>query len=351
MTRPLPLPPPHPLSRSRSCRVSPATDRCASRRALLGTLAAAVMACAGASAQAQAPEWPSRPLKILVGFPGGSTPDLAARALAESLGKTLGQPVVVENRPGAAGNIAADAVAKAGDDHTLGVVINGNLTSARLLNPALPYDPARDFTLLSLLATAPLVLVTPTELPRGADFVAAARASGTQWSYGSVGLGSVGHLGMEVVKARIGRGFDAQHVPYNGNPAVIGALIGGQIKAALMPPGIAMPQVQGGKLNVVGLTGPRSPLAEGVPSLAELGVSLDPLEVWVALVGPASLSAAAQARLAREVPAAVNGDARARLLAGGWQAQGSSGDGLRQRVQRETELLGGIIRERGIKLQ
>jgi hypothetical protein len=197
MTRPLPLPPPHPLSRSRSCRVSPATDRCASRRALLGTLAAAVMACAGASAQAQAPEWPSRPLKILVGFPGGSTPDLAARALAESLGKTLGQPVVVENRPGAAGNIAADAVAKAGDDHTLGVVINGNLTSARLLNPALPSTRRG---LHPAVAAGHRAAGAGHARPscRAGPTSSRARASGTKWSYGSVGIGSVGHLGMEV---------------------------------------------------------------------------------------------------------------------------------------------------------
>lgn len=322
----------------------------ATRRRLLVSLAGAAFAACVAPAFAQA-EWPTRQLTILVGFPGGSTPDMAARALGDVLSRTLGQPVVVVNRPGAAGNVAADAVAKATDDHTLGVVINGNLTSARLLNPALPFDPARDFTLVSLLATAPLVLVTPPQAPRGADFIAAARASGTQWSYGSVGIGSVGHLGMEYLKGRIGGNFDAVHVPYSGNPAVITALIGGQIMAALMPPGIAMPQVQGGRLAVVGVTGPRSPLAEGVPSLAELGVQMDPLEVWVALVGPASLSAAAQARLAREVPAAVNGEARARLLAGGWQAVGSSGEVLRQRVARETEVLGAIIRERNITLQ
>jgi tripartite-type tricarboxylate transporter receptor subunit TctC len=324
--------------------------RFATRRLLLSTLTGATLAALAAPALAQA-EWPSRPLKLLVGFPGGSTPDMAARALADTLARTLGQAVVVENRPGASGNIAADLVARATDDHTLGVVINGNLTSARQLNPALPFDPAKDFTLISLLATAPLVLVTPTDAPKGADFFAAARASGTQWSYGSVGIGSVGHLGMEYVKGRIGGSFDAVHVPYNGNPAVITALISGQIKAGLMPPGIAMPQVQGGKLNVVGLTGPRSPLAEGVPSLNELGINMDPLEVWVGMVGPASLSAAAQARLAREVPAAVNGDAKERLLSAGWQAVGSGGDGLRQRVARETEVLGAIIRERNIKLQ
>jgi tripartite-type tricarboxylate transporter receptor subunit TctC len=323
------------------------TDRLRRRLMVAVTALATAALCGGAMAQAA---WPNKPVRILVGFPGGSTPDLAARALADVLAKSLGQPVVVENKPGASGNIAADQVAKAGDDHTLGVVINGNLTSARLLNPNLPYDPARDFTFISLLATAPLVLVTPPDLPSGADFFTAARNSGGKWSYGSVGIGSVGHLGMEYVKSQAGN-FEAVHVPYNGNPAVITAMIGGQIQMALMPPGIALPQVKAGKLKAVGLTGPRSPMAPETPSLAELGVKMDALEVWVALVGPASLSAAARERLAREVPAAVAGEARERLLTAGWQGVGSNTEVLRQRVVRETEILGGIIRSRGIKVE
>jgi tripartite-type tricarboxylate transporter receptor subunit TctC len=320
-----------------------------SRRQLL-VAAATLAATAWCSSALAQPAWPSKPVKIMVGFPGGSTPDMAARALAEVLAKSLGQPVVVENKPGASGDIAADQVAKAGDDHTLGVVINGNLTSAKLLKANLPYDPAKDFAFVSLLATAPLVLAAQPELPAGADFFAAARASAGKWSYGSVGIGSVGHLGMEYVKSRAGN-FDAVHVPYNGNPAVITAILGGQVQMALMPPGIALPQVKAGKMKAIGLTGPRSPLAPDTPSLAELGVQMDALEVWVALVGPASLSAAAQERLAREVPAAVNGEARERLLTSGWQAVGSSSDGLRQRVARETGILGGIIQSRGIKIE
>ena len=320
-----------------------------SRRRLL-VAAATLAATAWCSSALAQPAWPSKPVKIMVGFPGGSTPDMAARALAEVLAKSLGQPVVVENKPGASGDIAADQVAKAGDDHTLGVVINGNLTSAKLLKANLPYDPAKDFAFVSLLATAPLVLAAQPELPAGADFFAAARASAGKWSYGSVGIGSVGHLGMEYVKSRAGN-FDAVHVPYNGNPAVITAILGGQVQMALMPPGIALPQVKAGKMKAIGLTGPRSALAPDTPSLAELGVQMDALEVWVALVGPAGLSAAAQERLAREVPAAVNGEAHERLLTSGWQAVGSSSDGLRQRVARETGILGGIIQSRGIKIE
>ena len=315
------------------------------RRALL---AAALMGFAGV-ARAQ-PPWPTRPIKIMVGFPGGSTPDMAARVLADAMGRAFGQTVVVENRPGASGNIAADLVAKATDDHTLGIVINGNLTSAKLLNPQLAFDPARDFSLLSLIATAPLVLVAALSEPTGAEFFAAARKAGDKWNYGSVGIGSVGHLGMELIKSRAG--FAATHVPYNGNPAVVTALISGQIQAALIPPGVALPQVRAGKIKAVGLTGGRSVLAPEIAPLADLGVRADELEVWVALVGPVGLSRAAQDRLAKDVPQLLREpEARQRLFNSGWQMQGSSPEALRLRVKRETKILGDIIAQRGIRAE
>jgi len=314
-------------------------------------LAAALLLPGAGAAPAAAPAWPSRTLRIVVGFPGGSTPDVAARVLADVMGKAFGQTVVVDNRTGASGNLAADIVAKAGDDHTLGVVINGNLTSARLLNPKLPYDPAKDFSLLSLIATAPLVLVAPASLPGGADYFAAARNAGSTWNYGSVGIGSVGHLGMEYVKSRSG-GFEAVHIPFNGNPAVVTAMIGGQIQAALVPPGIALPQVRSGKLRAIGLTGGRSTLAPEIPPLADLGIRMNELEVWVALVGPAGLSRAAQERIARDVPGLLRQpEMRQRLFSAGWQVQGSAPDGLRARVKAETAILGGIITARGIKAE
>ena len=324
----------------------------ARRRCSVNLLATLVLASSsGFSAQAQTATWPTRPVKILVGFPGGSTPDIAARALADTMAKAFGQPVLVENKPGASGNVAADSVAKASDDHTLAVVINGNLTSAKLLNPKLPYDPARDFSLISLLATAPLVLVTPADQPTGSAWVAAARAAGDKWSFGSVGIGSVGHLGMEVVKAAIGN-LGAVHVPYNGNPAVLTAMLSGQIQMALVPPGLALAQVKAGKLHAVGLTGARSVMAPDVVPLADIGVKINPLEVWVALIGPASLSKAAQERLAREVPLLVReAETRQRLFTGGWEAQGSTPEGLATRVKDETRILGDIISSRGIKLE
>jgi tripartite-type tricarboxylate transporter receptor subunit TctC len=270
--------------------------------------------------------------------------------LAEAITRAWGATVVVDNRPGAAGNIAADQVAKATDDHTLGVVINGNLTSARLLNPQLPFDPARDFCFLSLLATAPLLLVAAANAPGGAAFFAAARRAGADWNYGSVGIGSVGHLGMELLKSRAG--FQAVHVPYGGNPAVLTALISGQIQTALVPPGVALPQVRAGKLQAIGLTGGRSPLAPEVAPLSSLGVAADELEVWVALVGPAGLSGAAQQRLAAAVPALLRApEARQALFAAGWQVQARAPEALRLRVREEARVLGTIITQRGIRAE
>src|ERR1700754_1333249 len=175
----------------------------ASKRALLIAACGLVAGALPLAASAQGAAWPTKPVRLIVGFPGGSTPDIAARTIAEPLARALGQPVVVDNKPGASGNIAADIVAKATDDHTIGIVINGNLTSSKMLYPKLPYDPAKDFTYLSLIATAPLMLVAPNTLPTGAAFFDAARKGGDKWSYGSVGVGSVGHLGMELLKSRV----------------------------------------------------------------------------------------------------------------------------------------------------
>ncbi len=295
-------------------------------------------------------QWPTKPVRLLVGFPGGSTPDMAARTLAEPLSRALGQPVIVENKPGASGNISADLVAKSTDDHTLGVVINGNLTSAKLLYSKLSYDPAKDFTPISLLTTAPLVLVAPVNLPSGVAFFDAARAGADKWNYGSVGNGSVGHLGMELLKSKAG-GLQAVHVPYQGNPQVVTALLGGQLQMALVPPGIALPQIKAGKLKAIGLTSGRSALAAEIAPLADADIRNFSLEVWTALIGPANLSKAAQAKLNAEVSKIIrDADTRQKLFNQGWQAVGTSPEGLSSRVKSETAILGGIVEMRGIKI-
>ena len=320
------------------------------RQLLLSTTALSLIHSSGAFAET-APAWPTKPVRIVVGFPGGSTPDMAARALAEPLARLLGQPVIVDNKAGASGNIAADQVARATDDHTLGVVINGNLTTARMLDPKLPFDPAKDFSYISLLTTAPLVLVVPAKEPDGAAFFAAAALAGEKWNYGSVGPGSVGHLGMEVLKTKV-KSLAPVHIPFKGNPDVITALLAGEIQMALVPPGIAMAQVRAGKLKAIGLTSGRSTLVPEVPPLADAGVRGFSLEVWTALVGPAGLSKAAQDRLNAEVPKIIRSEeTRKRLFNQGWQAVGTSREGLMSRVKEDTTTMGAIISARGIKLE
>lgn len=175
-----------------------------------------------------------------MGFPAGSSPDLTARTFSEPLSKALGQPVIVENKVGAGGNIAADAVAKARDDHTIGLMINGNMTIAKLLNPAVPYDPLKDLAPLSLIGTSPLILTAPVSQPgvpansSARDFFVAARNGGDKWSYGTPGVGTVGHIGTELLKSR--SNINPVHVPYPGYPQVATAMLGGQLQMALLPP-------------------------------------------------------------------------------------------------------------------
>ena len=327
---------------------APASTR---RAALLtlGLLAATV----GGSAMAQANAWPSKPLHLIVGFPAGSSPDLTARALADPLEKALGQPVVVENRVGAGGNIGADAVAKASDGHTIGLMINGNLTIARLLNPAVRYDPLKDLAPVSLVGVAPLVLVAPAGAP-GADaraFLSTAHQAGSKWSYGSPGVGTVGHLGMELLKSR--SGIAPVHVPYPGYPQVFNALVGGDLQLSMLPPALANAQIKAGKLRGVGVTSSgRSTLAPDLPSLSDAGVKDFNLEIWNAVAAPASMPKAHVDQLAAAVTAIVRTpEMRQRLFLQGWQAVGSSPEALANRIRSDTQVLGNIIRAQQIKAE
>ncbi len=242
--------------------------------------------------------WPSKAIHIIVGFPGGSSPDLTARTLAEPLSKALGQPVIVENKVGAGGNIAADFVAKATDNHTLGLMINGNMTTAKLLNPKLPYDPLKDFAPVSLIGVSPLVLMAPKNAPGGdaQAFLEAAKQAGNTWSYGSPGVGTVGHIGMELFKSKTGIG--PVHVPYPGYAQVATGMIGGQLHLSMLPPGAALAQVKGDKLRAIGVTSSgRSALAPELPSMAEVGVKGFNLEIWNAVAAPKSMPAPIVAKL------------------------------------------------------
>ncbi|WP_409519490.1 Bug family tripartite tricarboxylate transporter substrate binding protein [Pulveribacter sp.] len=327
------------------------------RRRLLALAALALAPALGIAQGTATPGWPAKTVRIVVGFPPGSSPDLTARTFAEPLSQALGQPVIVENKVGAGGNIGADAVAKATDGHTIGLFINGNLTIAKLINPQVPYDPARDLAPLSLIGVSPLVLTAPVGqegVPSTGDaraFLAAARAAGDRWSYGTPGVGTVGHLGTELLKARTG--INPVHIPYPGYPQVATAMGGGQLQMALLPPALALSQERAGKIRRIGVTSAgRSTLAPEVPSLAEAGVRDFQLEIWNAFAAPAGMPAPVRERLsALLADIARSPDVRAKLFAQGWQAVGSSAEGLANRMQADTAAMGRVIREQKITAQ
>ncbi|MEZ5645140.1 MAG: tripartite tricarboxylate transporter substrate-binding protein [Burkholderiaceae bacterium] len=325
--------------------------RIPSRRDTLRTgVALGIAGLIATPALSQPAAWPSRPLKIVVGFPPGSSPDLMARLLADPLAQALGQPVVVENRPGAGGNIAADLVARATDDHTLGLMINGNLTIAKILNPATPYDPLTDLSPVSLVAVAPLVLTaSPKVQGEGAAFITAAREAGDRWNYGTPGVGTVAHIGMELLKSRAG--IAPVHVPYPGNPQVINALMSGELQMALLPPGLAMAQVRAGKLRAIGVTSAgRSSVVPELPSLGEAGVPNLQLEIWNAVAAPNSLPKAHVKTLSDLITDIVRReDIRQKIFVQGWQVAGTSPEGLARRMQSDARTMAEVIARNHIR--
>ena len=303
--------------------------------------------------------WPSKTVQIVVGFPAGSSPDLTARTLAEPLSKALGQPVLVVNKVGAGGNIGADFVAKATDEHTIGLMINGNMTIAKLLNPALPYDPLKDLAPISLVGVSPLVLTAPLVAPgapgapgvTAKEFLQAAAQAGDKWSYGTPGVGTVGHIGMELLKSKTG--INPVHVPYPGYPQVANAMLGGQLQLSMLPPALAMAQISGGKLRAIGVTSnARSALVPDLPSMAEAGVADFNLEIWNAVAAPRSMSPAVVAKLSALISEiARSPEIKQKLFQQGWQVVGSTAEGLASRVKLDTAQLGAIISQRAIKVE
>ena len=319
------------------------------RRLLLAATAAPFVGSRTASAQSDpASVWPNRPLRFLVGFSAGSTPDLIARTLAEPLSPLLGQPVVVENKPGASGNIAADLVAKAKDDHTIGVMINVNLTIAKLLNPSLNFDPRHDLAPVCLVGTGPLIISLS---PKWKDKATLndLRAAGAALNYGSVGVGSMGHLGMELLSGRLG--ITPTHVPYPGNPQVLQALASNEIDVGLVPAGLAMPQARAGTIVALAVASShRSALAPDVPALAELGVKDLDIEVWVAVAVAASMPELHRKKLERLLLEVIREpEVGKKLVTQGWDVAALPADAFGRRLESETALLAAIIEKQNIK--
>jgi len=245
----------------------------------------ALVISAGAAAQA----YPSRPVKVVVPFPPGSTPDIVGRTLSGKLQESLGQPFVVENRTGAGGNIGAEAVAKApADGYSLLIGTNGPIATNKYLYRSLPFDPDKELAPISLLASAPQMLVVIADLKVDSfrAFIDYARANPGRISYGSVGSGSASHLTMELLKREAK--FYAVHIPYRGFPPAVTDMLAGNIQAMFaIIPGV-LPHVRAGRMKALAVTAlERSPLAPEVPGVAELGFAQLESLAWIGLLAPA----------------------------------------------------------------
>jgi len=321
------------------------------RRTLLQTMLAAT-ATGAAPSFAQA--WPGRPIKLVVPFPPGSSPDIIGRLIAEPLGRALGQTVIVDNKPGAGGNVGTATVAKAdADGYTLLFTIQGPLVTAPLLSKSLTYDPVKDLAPVTLVATSPNVLVVDPKLGANtlADFVRIAKERKGALNYGSVGNGSASHLAMELFKARAG--LDIVHVPYQGFPQVVNAILAGEVQAGFMVPGIAMGQVRAGKLRALGVTtlGRSGSLPE-LPSFVEQGYAGFEAISWQAVLAPAGTPKAIIDRVSRELIRIIKSDeVRARMLGQYFSAAGTAPEALSVLMKTERERWAKVIKAAGVKAE
>ena len=319
------------------------------------TRAALLLLLFGAASPALADWTPSRPVKLVVPFAPGGQPDGVARALAEPLARVLGQPVLVENRPGAGGNIAAEAVAHAAPDgHTLLIGTNGPLAISPAIDGSLRYDVARDFAPVTLVGTSPnlIVVQSASGMRTFAEFVARARSEPGKLNFASVGKASISQLSMELINAAAR--IRTVHVPYNGGAPAVAALLAGDVQVVSLNPTAILPHVESGRLRVLAQTGPRrSPLIASVPTLAELGYDGCEAGVWIAVMAPAGTPPAAIARLGAELARIIRDPALKESL---WDRQwidpsGASAQETAAVIREETARWAGAARTLDLSAQ
>jgi tripartite-type tricarboxylate transporter receptor subunit TctC len=278
-------------------------------------LAALILVAGTLAATAQ--DWPTAPVKIVVPFAAGATPDIVARLVADRLHDKLERTFIVENRPGASGDTGTDAVAKATPDGaTIGVSIGGPLAINRLLFGKLPYDPRSDLTLITLLVTQPSVLAVNATL--GVDSTRAmldlVRRNPGKYAFGSIGAGSLSHLAMAAIALK--SGTQLVHVPYSSSPQAMTALIRNDVQMVCLPAIAVMPQLGSRALKVLAVSTPeRSALLPDIPTLKEAGLDVE-ADAWNGLIAPAGMAPAMAARIGRLVGEAIGrDDVRAKLAA------------------------------------
>lgn len=317
-----------------------------------------VMAVAGIGlgSVAQAEEkYPSRPITLVVGYAAGGATDIVARLVAKSLSETLSQPVVVENRPGANSNIGAEVVARAKPDgYTLYVGSIAN-TINRTLYEKLNYDLKKDFTPVALLATIPNILVVHPQLPINSvqEYIAYAKQNPGKLTCASSGSGSSIHLSCEIFKLETGT--DILHVPYRGSGPAVADLLGGQVDSMFDNLPSSLPQVQAGKLRVLGVTSlERVPFVPEVPTLAESGLPGFSVQSWFAVMAPVGTPEAIIDTLNTAINKGLSGDELRRAYEkGGFvlPAEPNTPATLQTLIDNEIEKWGKVVTSSGLKVQ
>jgi tripartite-type tricarboxylate transporter receptor subunit TctC len=306
-------------------------------------LLAVLLLCVAAGTQAQ---YPDRPIKLIVPFTPGTGIDILARVFAQKLQERTKTPVVIENRPGASGNIGTEAVAKAAPDGYTLLFTATTLVQSAVLYKTVPYDP-KALTPIGLAAIGNLSLVAHPSVPARtvAELVALAKSQPGKLNYASPGNATPHHLAMELLKLQFG--LNLVHVPYKGTAGAVTDILSGQIQLMFLPVHVALPQVQAGKLNMLASGGlQRSPVTPDVPSLAESGVKDIDVDIWYALLGPAGLP--------REVVTLLNGEliailrdpeVRAGLLKQGLSPTTGTPSELSKLIETDLERWGRLVRE------
>jgi tripartite-type tricarboxylate transporter receptor subunit TctC len=299
------------------------------RRIGLAGLVVATVAALAPAAAAQTP-YPNRPIRIVVPYTAGTGIDILARATGQKLSDRLRVPVVVENRPGASGNIGTEAVAKAAPDgYTLLMNASTHVTNAAL-QPSVPYDPVKSFAPIGPVAIGNLALVVHPSVPAKSvpELVALAKAKPGSLNYASPGSGTPHHLAMELFKLHFK--VDIVHVPYKGTAGAVTDILGGQVQVMFLPVHVALSHTQAGKLRMLTAGGAkRSPVTPDVPSLADEGISDIDVDIWYALLGPAGMP--------KEQVALLNGEMNA-ILADAQVREGLQKQGLNPTPGRPEDL-------------
>jgi tripartite-type tricarboxylate transporter receptor subunit TctC len=315
-------------------------------------LALALLALWAAVLPAAAQEWPARQVKLIVPFGPGSTPDIVMRLIADHLQHNLGQSFVVENKPGASGNIGTDAVAKAEPDgYTIGLSIGGPLAINTLLFGKLPYDPAKDLALITMLTTQPSALVVNAGL--GVDTVAELidllKKNPGKYNYGSIGNGSLSHLAMEAIALK--SGTQMVHIPYASSPQAMTALLRDDVQMACLPAISVTPHLAAGQVKILAITtSQRSALLPGIATLREAGVDVE-ADAWNGLIAPARTPAAVIASVRNAVVHALNAPAiREKLAAQIMEAIPTTPAEFRARIDADIARWTPVIRAANIKV-